>query len=185
MYKPFRTVKEFVKSECKVMLAGIAFTLFSANVVEADACQPVFEQVEPIERLTEKVKPAQDEEIEVMLSSTSLTTKEKLDDAFEKFSKECNENTSVLQEPFQEISSAVSGIKADKVAVDGDPSEGRLNVAFRLRDGMILSLNKKIGLHDRGIVGFNLLKNRRLVISDVVEIALLSKYIENVQNRLS
>ena len=118
------------------------------------------------------------------MKSAYCTTKDKLDEAFVKFSQETHENVSELLEPFREIAEGMSMIKAEKVSIDGAPSEGRLNVAFRLPDGMVLSLNKKIGLHDRGSVGFNLMHNRRLINSNIMEVSLLSQYISNVQKRL-
>lgn len=184
MNKPFREVKDLVKRKCKVILAGIVFTLFGAGAADANVCNPVFESVPDLEGTQELVRPVDNGVMEVVLSSTSRTTKDKLDEAFVKFSQETHEDVSELLEPFQEIAEGMSMIKAEKVSIDGDPSEGRLNVAFRLPDGMVLSLNKKIGLHDRGSVGFNLMHNRRLIISDIMEVSLLSQYISNVQKRL-
>ena len=184
MNKPFREVKDFVTRECKVILAGSVCTLFGAGVRDADTCNPVFESVPDLEITKELVRPVDNGEVEVVLSSTSLATKDKLDEAFVKFSHENSGEVSELIEPFNVIADGMSFIKADYVSVDGNPAEGRLSVAFRLPDGMILSLNKKIGLHDRGIVGFNLMHNRRLIVSDIMEVSLLAQYISNVQKRL-
>lgn len=184
MNKTFIEVKDFVKRECKVILAGIAFTLFGASATEADSCQPVFESIPDVEVPQEYVSPVQNGEVVVTLSSNALTTAEKLENAFEKFSQQSEMEVATLREPFNEIAEGLSKIDAEKVVVDGVPSEGRLSVAFRLPDGMILSLNKKLGLHDPGEVGFNLIHNREMVISDVMEVSLLTQYIQNVQKRL-
>ena len=185
MNKNFTQVIEFIKTrmkECVITLAGISFTLFGANNIQANKL--VFETAPRIERVAqEKVKPDYSSDIEVVLSSNSLSTKDKMINAFENFKQYSKQDTQCLEQPFSEIVEEFKSINVDKVSVDGDPVKGRLNVAFRLPDGIILSINKKIGLHKGGIVGFNIISNKQLLLSDVISLSRLREYISNVQNK--
>ena len=103
MNKPFREVKDLVKTKCKVMLAGIAFTLFVAGAADANVCNPVFESVPDLEEPQELVRPIDNGVMEVVLSSTSRTTKDKLDEAFVKFSQETHEDETEILEPLKQM----------------------------------------------------------------------------------
>lgn len=185
MNKNFKYIKDFIKDGarvCTVVLAGISFTLFGAS--EDNSAPYVFEEVVQDKVAEESVKPAEGTPLEVVLISNQASNIEKLDNAFEKFKDEIGEDASHLKNAFSTIRNELAAIKFDKVAVDGNPTEGIINVAFRLPDGMILSVNKRLGLQDDSQVGFNLIHNRQLLISDMLPLYMLKNYIDNVQRRL-
>lgn len=86
-----------------------------------------------------------------------------------------------LDKSFKEIADALENINFEKVSVTGNPAKGLLRVAFRLVDNLLLSVIKTVGLHPDGIVGFNIICNRQLLMSDIGYVTFLPEYIKIIQ----
>lgn len=184
MNKNFKQVVKSKLKECVVVLAGISFTLFGS--ASSEAANPVYEtsdqvQVEVVE---EHIVSDDNPDMRITLASNKETETDKMTAAFERFQVRFQEKSPELQKMFYEIADEFKSIKFDKVSVDGNPKDGKINVAFRFSDGMILSINKKLNLHADNLVGFNIIHTRELIVSDVMPLSQLKEYISNVQKRL-
>lgn len=187
MKQEFKKVEDikitFIKKVSRiVVLAGIAFTLFSTDVKASESSNFSLSLSNP--PVTELVTPALDSEIKVALKPNIPTPSDLMWNAFHRFQESSHDKCEILEESFSKIVETFCDIKFLKVAVDGDIEDRKLKTVFRLPDNVILSIIKEEGTHYGNFVGFNLFHNRQLLISDVIDMGLLKKYISNVQTKL-
>lgn len=184
MNKKFKQVVKKKLIKCVVVLSGISFTLFGS--ASSSGTNTMYESSEPaqVETVVERQIADENSDVKMTLVSNMQTENEQLVVAFEKFRNRFNGESSELRKMFEDIACEFKSIKFDKVSVDGNPKDGKLNIAFRFNDGIILSINKKQGLHKDDMVGFNIIHNRQLLLSDVMSLTRLKEYISNVQKRL-
>lgn len=170
------------KAKRIILVAGITFTLFSTNV--AASFESSF-SLSPVSiSITKEVTPDPASNIKVALKSTIATSSDLMWESFNNFQKSAETDCKNIKESFAKIVDALNDIKFSKIAVDGNPEEDRLKVAFRLPNNVILSIIKEQGVHLDDYVGVNIFRNRQLLISDIMELSLLKTYISNVQARL-
>ena len=163
-------------------MAGIAFTLFGCT-----DCDTQNEFSFAPSAKNERIEKSAFELPEgvVTLHSNEETTSDKIERGFLEF---CSKNETVyntLEPVCRFVSMNIGNVKADCAMVDGNVQEGLLNVSLKLIDGAILSINKRIDTIGETLVAFNIFKDRKLLISDIMDIRLLSHYIQNVQNAMS
>lgn len=106
----------------------------------------------------------------------------KLNSAFEKFQKRIKSDVTLLRPGYEEIATAMDGINAEKVTVDGDPEEGVINVAFLLPGDVVLSVVKTVGVNGPGEVGVNLIRDRQPIISGIENLDFLRQYIMRLES---
>lgn len=184
MKKEFKKVSD-IEKKCKkafVFMAGIAFILFGCT-----DCDTQNEFSFAPSAKNERIEKSAFELPEgvVTLHSNEETTSDKIERGFLEF---CSKNEAVyntLEPVCRFVSMNIGNVKADCAMVDGNVQEGLLNVSLKLIDGAILSINKRIDTIGETLVAFNIFKDRKLLISDIMDIRLLSHYIQNVQNAMS
>ena len=165
-----------------VVFAGIVFTLFAINDYTSSDGFIIQPSNNSINIVTSDYRSNVSNSI-ITLKSNESTTEEKIAQAYYQFC--AKNNIGDLFDPvFHFILEGISKVSAEKVAVDGDIEEGLLNVSLKMADGAILSINKRIEYIDSPIVAFNIFKDRKLLISDIMDLNLLTNYILNVQNKI-
>lgn len=188
MSKNFKTVSDFISEyakTCIISIASISFTLLG-NVEMANANVPTYSAVDnPVvdERLV-PASPHTDIDVKLSFNVEQTETARMMDDAFNDFCKIEPDAKSILLKSFSEIKNGLSTIPAEKVSIDGSIRKMSINVGMLLPDGVVLSINKRNGLHPNEVVGFNIIYNRELLVSDVMDLESLRKYIISVQPSL-
>ncbi|MBO7636536.1 MAG: hypothetical protein J6S89_08150 [Paludibacteraceae bacterium] len=82
------------------------------------------------------------------------------------------------------VTEGIGNIDAERVVMDCDTENEVLNVSYKLRDNMLLSISKPLETMNDQFVMFNVYHGRDLLVSDSASIELLSEYIHNVENRI-
>ena len=67
----------------------------------------------------------------------------------------------------------------------GSVDEEYLNVSLLLPERLVLSINSLKDLDEPGVVSFNLLKNRELIVSDIIPLENLAQYIQKLERSLA
>lgn len=185
MSKPFKRVTDFLRDNSRrlrIVLAGIVFTLSSYAAYPVP--QPVeYATVDEVAVVVDEVSASPRTDIRVRLSfnASATDTQLKMDKAFADFCKIEPEASIAVSMPFQEIREGLGEVSTDKVSIDGDIETGTINMAMLFPDGVVLSVNKRIGLHPAGVVGFNIMYKRNLLVSDVSDMTSLRQYLLNIQ----
>lgn len=182
MKKNFIQVQKIKIVTTSIVLAGIAFTLFGCDAVEATAVEFRQETVVCCAEVDTASSISPDGNI--VLASNEQSTADKISLAYSRFVSDKGGDSS-LDDVCGFMADEMKAVRVDKVSVDGSVDDGLLNMSFRLPDGMILSVNKRRDTMDSRLVAFNIIRDRRLVISDVMDIHNLREYINTVQARLA
>ena len=195
MSKPYKTISDLVVKKIKkyatigiLTIAGISFTLFPTPdginyendkfAIELNSSTSSSSDFNDNIRLNDNV--------EIKLAFNRTPGRALLDEAYAAYidSESKSELNETFNDSYKEIADALENIKFEKVSVSGNPANGLLRVAFRLPGKLMLSVIKSVGLHPSGIVGFNILRNRQLLLSDILPVKALATYVKNIENRL-
>lgn len=181
MKKDFKQVRN-ISVKCKrnlrtLTLASITFTFFSFS--EANVSNDFYNNTK-MEMPT--LQPSLEPNGTLILNNNNLN-QNMMFDAFTHFCHS-NDKGKRLDSVYKFMSSKLGSFDFEKVSINGNAETGRLNMAFRLPDGYILSVTKLLDTMENNLVAFNILRKRQLIVSDVIKINLLSDYINKVQSRL-
>lgn len=183
MSKKFIQVSRIsVKIKSIAIAAGVLITLFSN---EADAQVPEkFIPSSGNSELVVKTSTSVDENAIMLQLSENV---ESLADCLnEKFKISCNkdESCTTLVPAHQFLLEISSSIGAEKATLSCNSEYATVTHSLRLPHEFMLTLTKPMDTMDDTKVMFNLMRNRKLLISDVVKSSLLKEYIGNVINKL-
>lgn len=82
------------------------------------------------------------------------------------------------------IMSGLEKVNVERASVDYNMSTHVLNVAYRMPGNILLSISKPQETIEDSLVIFNLYHKRELLVSDIVDIEILSQYLHKVESRI-
>ena len=197
MKKKFLNIPAFNSrlSEIKKVSIGIITLFISAtapvNMAHAENFY-IFGEQETIE-IAEQFDPASFElgdnlgsvllEPNPAILSANASIK-RIDAAFEEFVHSQGEEVRELESLKNEIREAFHNVEIQKANVSGRIKEGYLNVSLLLPEKLVLSINSLKDFVEPGVVSFNLFKNRELLVSDIIPLEQLARYVRDVESKL-
>lgn len=103
-----------------------------------------------------------------------------ISDAFKEFVASKGEEARMLEPLNDQIKEAFRDVKIMAVKTSGSVDEEYLNVSLLLPERLVLSINSLKDFEEPGVVSFNLLKNRELIVSDIIPLEKLARYIQKL-----
>lgn len=184
MSKPFIQISKLdfhnLTKTITVTLAGITFTFFGMNI-NNNTSQNFVSEITTVNVFTECSSVEADG---IVMLMNEVDVNKKIAQAFDDLCHaipDANNLTNI----YNFMATGLNSINSEKVSVDCNTETGLLNVAFRLPDGAILSVTKCNDTMTDDLVAFNIIKQRKLIISDIIGISELRDYILNVQRRMA
>lgn len=178
MRKDFKSVTDFARKKLKetvVVLAGIAFTLFGTSFDEAASHDST---AIPEVELTESA------DLTEPTAGEATTTSEKIDVAYRRLQADIKEEPAYFDNVISEIKRNLDTVDAVAVSVDGYVPSREINVAFLLKDQVILSVNTRldeVGAFD-GLVAYHIIDGDDLLVSNIATLAELRDTLNKVQS---
>lgn len=162
--------------------AGVLITLFS-NEADAQVPETFIPSSVNSELIVKTRTSVNDDAITLQLSENIESLADCLN---EKFKISCNEdqNCTILAPAHQFLMEISPSIGAEKATLSCNIEYAAVTHSLRLPHGFMLTLTKPMDTMDDTKVMFNLMRNRKLLISDVVDSSLLKEYIGSVIHKL-
>lgn len=184
-----------IASYTKKVVVGIV-TLFISVTPLAEAKAVNFdipveqERIETVERANPEIVQLPDNigtiqlesNVDASCDSKSTTM---ITDAFNEFVTSKGEEARMLEPLNDQIKEAFRDVEIMAVKTSGSVDEEYLNVSLLLPERLVLSINSLKDLDEPGVVSFNLLKNRELIVSDIIPLENLAQYIQKLERSLA
>lgn len=122
-------------------------------------------------------------ELNIQAIKESNTTR-MIDEAFNKFAASSTQDVRSLKSLNDEIKTSFADAEILKVQTRGNVDKGYLNVSMLLPKQLVLSINSITNFEMPGTVAFNLLRNRKLIVSDMIPLDQLAQYVRALEARL-
>lgn len=161
---------------------GVIITLFT-NETSAQVPEKFIPSSVNSEQVVKTPTSVNDNAITLQLSENVESLADCLNEKF-KISCSEDENCTSLAPAHQFLMEVSSSIGAEKATLSCNSEYAAVTHSLRLPHEFMLTLTKLMETMDDTKVMFNLMRNRKLLISDVVEVSLLKEYIGNVINKL-
>lgn len=162
--------------------AGVLFMLFS-NEIEAHNPEVFFPSPVSSELIRQDSTLVEDNFVTLQLYENIESVKYSLDYSFKK-SSDADRNCIQLAPAHKFLLEISSCVGAERATLNCNCEYKAVTHTLRLPHDFILSLTKPMDTIDDNKVMFSLMRNRKLLISDVVESSLLRDYITNVIHKL-
>lgn len=190
MYKPICHIGDVLLKSLRTSVMISLFTLSSINALAEQNNQFRYSIEESLEPLTfVEVKNNSSDEIIPnaieIFANKILSTSDKTFISFANLAMIHPDEMEKMMPVMRIITKGIGEINVEKVSVNCDFESEVLNVAYRLPNGILLSISKPLSTKDDSYVMFNLFHKRDLLLSDSANVELLSGYLKKVESRIA